>query len=204
LSLCAVHDGCSRRVLGYAFADSLHTDVVEAALRRTVTFRGEETGPTAKVIFHADRGCPYTSTQLGDVAEELDVRLSVDRTGAWPDNAQQKSFWSTPKAEHYQHWFDTHADAITGVSTWIQQVYDSARRHSALGQISPVRFEHQLVTAVAQAALTDMHPTGSTPHLVQDASPIGVTNDQSASPQTRQVIGHHLTRHPQIVSQHSG
>jgi hypothetical protein len=41
-------------VLGYAFADSLHADVVETALRRAVTFRGAD---TSGVIFHADRGC---------------------------------------------------------------------------------------------------------------------------------------------------
>ena len=153
LYLCAVRDGCSRRVLGYAFADSLHTDVVEAAVRRAVTFRGEETGPTATVIFHADRGCQYTSTQLADVAREVDVRLSMGRTGVCWDNAQQESFWSTLKTEYYERfWFDTHAEAITGVSTWIGQVYNRARRHSSLRQISPVTFEHQLTTAVAQAA----------------------------------------------------
>ena len=32
LYLAAVRDGCSRRVLGYAFSDSLHTDLVESAL----------------------------------------------------------------------------------------------------------------------------------------------------------------------------
>ena len=78
LYLAAVRDGCSRRVLGYAFSDSLHTDLVESALRRAVTFRD---GDTAGVIFHADRGCQYTSAQLAQVAEELDVRLSVGRTG---------------------------------------------------------------------------------------------------------------------------
>jgi len=49
--LCAVRDGCSRRVLGYAFSDSLHTDIVEDALRRAVTFRD---GDTVGVILHAD------------------------------------------------------------------------------------------------------------------------------------------------------
>ena len=57
LYLCAVRDGCSRRVLGYAFADNLHTDVVETALRRAVSFRGAHAGSTHGVIFHADRGC---------------------------------------------------------------------------------------------------------------------------------------------------
>jgi putative transposase len=58
LYLCAVRDGHSRRVIGYAFSDSLHTDIVESALRRAVTFRDTD---TAGVILHADRGCQYTS-----------------------------------------------------------------------------------------------------------------------------------------------
>ena len=65
LYLCAVRDGCSRRVLGYAFADNLHTDLVESALRRAVTFREAATGATDKVIFHADRGCQYTCDPAG-------------------------------------------------------------------------------------------------------------------------------------------
>ncbi len=153
LYLCAVRDGCSRRVLGYAFADNLHTDLVESALRRAVTFREAATGDTGKVIFHADRGCQYTSTQLATVAAELDVRLSVGRTGVCWDNAQQESFWSTLKTEYYQrHRFDTREHAITAVSTWIENIYNRRRRHSALGQISPVTFEHQLITAAAKAA----------------------------------------------------
>ena len=140
-------------MLGYAFADNLHTDLVESALRRAVTFREAATGDTGLVIFHADRGCQYASTQLATVAAELDVRLSVGRTGVCWDNAQQESFWSTLKTEYYQrHRFDTREHAITAVSTWIENVYNRRRRHSALGQISPVTFEHQLITAAAKAA----------------------------------------------------
>lgn len=153
LYLCAVRDGCSRRVIGYAFADSLHTDVVETALRRAVTFRDPAAGSTAKVIFHADRGCQYTSSQLATVAEDVDVRLSVGRTGVCWDNAQQESFWSTLKTEYYhRHTFATRAEAIHAVSSWIENVYNRRRRHSALGQVSPVAFEDQLTTMAAQAA----------------------------------------------------
>ena len=152
LYLCAVRDGCSRRVIGYAFSDSLHTDVVETALRRAVTFRDPATGSTAGVIFHADRGAQYTSAQLDTVATEVNVRLSVGRTGVCWDNAQQESFWSTLKTEYFnRHTFATHADAIHGVSSWIENVYNRRRRHSALGQTNPVAFEHLLNTA-AQAA----------------------------------------------------
>lgn len=153
LYLCAVRDGCSRRVLGYAFSESLHTDVVESALRRAVTFREATTGPTTGVRFHADRGCQYTSLQLAQAAEELGARLSVGRTGVCWDNAQQESFWSTLKTEFYdRHTFTTRSEAIRAVSTWIETVYNRRRRHSSLGQISPVAFELRLTTTTAQAA----------------------------------------------------
>jgi putative transposase len=153
LYLCAVRDGCSRRVIGYAFANTLHADLVETALRRAVLFRDPATGPTAGVIFHADRGCQYTSTQLADVADELGVRLSVGRTGVCWDNAQQESFWSTLKTEFYQRRsFPTRTAAIRAVSAWIDEVYNRRRRHSSLGQIPPIPFEQQLTTAATQAA----------------------------------------------------
>lgn len=149
LYLCAVRDGCSRRVLGYAFSDSLHTDLVEDALRRAVTFRE---GDTSGVIFHADRGCQYTSDQLDRAARDLGVRLSVGRTGVCWDNAQQESFWSTLKTEYYhRHTFATRAAAIRSVTEWIETVYNRRRRHSALGDISPIAFERGINTA-AQAA----------------------------------------------------
>jgi transposase InsO family protein len=149
LYLCAVRDGCSRRVIGHAFSDSLHTDLVEDALRRAVTFReGETTG----VIFHADRGCQYTSAQLDRAARDLQVRLSVGRTGVCWDNAQQESFWSSLKTEYYhRRTFATRAAAVRGVTEWIETVYNRRRRHSALGNISPVAFEYGFTTAAAAA-----------------------------------------------------
>ncbi len=153
LYLCAVRDGCSRRVIGYAFADTLHTDLVETALRRAVSFRDPATPATAGVIFHADRGAQYTSDQLDQAAREFDVRLSVGRTGVCWDNAQQESFWSTLKTEYYdRHEFATQAAAIHAVTSWIEHVYNRRRRHSALGQIPPVTFEKQHINPAAQAA----------------------------------------------------
>lgn len=64
LHLCATRDGCSRRVIGYAFSASLHTDVVQAALRRAIAFRDPATGPTIGVIFHVD----YADTGLTPTA----------------------------------------------------------------------------------------------------------------------------------------
>src|SRR5699024_10299398 len=59
LCVCAVRDGCSRRVLGWAMDSHQSTDLVERALRMAHTLRG----PAGQVVFHADRGTQYTSAQ---------------------------------------------------------------------------------------------------------------------------------------------
>ena len=51
--LCAVRDGCSRRVIGWAL-EYLHTDLVQAAVAMAVAMRGEL---AEQVVLHADRGC---------------------------------------------------------------------------------------------------------------------------------------------------
>jgi putative transposase len=51
LYLCAVRDGCSRRVIGWALDDHLRTDLVESARSMAVAMRGEL---AQTVIFHAD------------------------------------------------------------------------------------------------------------------------------------------------------
>ncbi len=78
LYLCAVRDGHSRRVLGWAVEDHMRTDLVETALRRAVILRGVL---PEKVVFHADRGTQYTSTQIADAARDLGVLRSMGRTG---------------------------------------------------------------------------------------------------------------------------
>jgi len=152
LYLAAVRDGHSRRVIGHAFSTGLHTDLVEQALRRAVLFRDPPLGSDG-VVFHADRGCQYTSAQLAAVADEVGVRLSVGRTGVCWDNAQQESFWSTLKTEFYnRHTFATRAAAVTAVTDWIENTYNRHRRHSALGMLPPVTFEQQHQTAAREAA----------------------------------------------------
>jgi len=86
-----VRDGDTRRVLGRSVADHLRTDLVQDALRQAVALRGHL--PT-KVIFHADRGCQYTSQQLADLTSDLDLLRSMGRTGVCWANALAEAFWS--------------------------------------------------------------------------------------------------------------
>lgn len=149
LYLAAVRDGHSRRVIGWAIAETLHTDLVESALSMAVTLRGELAN---NVVFHADQGCQYTSAQLGRFARQHNLSRSVGRTGVCWDNAQAESFWATLKVEFYERYlWPTKAAAKLAVGDWIERVYNRRRRHSALGMVSPVEFENR-ITQTAQAA----------------------------------------------------
>ena len=149
LYLCAVRDGCSRRVIGWAIDEYMHTDLVEAALAMAVAMRGEL---AERVILHADRGCQYTSAQLARFASEHNLVRSVGRTAVCWDNAQAESFWATLKVECYDRYlWLTKAAAKLAVADWIERIYNRRRRHSAIGMISPVEFENRRIRS-AQAA----------------------------------------------------
>lgn len=139
LYLCAVRDACSRRVLGFAIADHQRAELVVEALAMAVQTRG---GRSSGVVFHADRGSQYTSREVTDFAAAHGLRCSVGATGICWDNAMAESFWATLKVEYYyRHTWTSKAAAIRGVSTWITEVYNSRRRHSALGMRTPLQFE---------------------------------------------------------------
>jgi transposase InsO family protein len=149
LYLCAVRDGCSRRVIGWAIDDHLRTELVESALLMAVAMRREL---AEEVILHADRGCQYTSAQLATFARRHNLARSVGRTGVCWDNAAAESFWATLKVEFYDRYlWPSKAAAKLAVGDWIERVYNRRRRHSALGMISPVGYEDRF-NQTAQAA----------------------------------------------------
>ncbi|HHW84261.1 MAG TPA: IS3 family transposase [Actinomycetales bacterium] len=138
LYLAAIRDACSRRVLGWAIADHLRTDLVLDAVKMAVSTRG---GNPHGVILHADRGTQYTSHELATYATSAHIQLSVGATGVCWDNAMAESFWATLKLEYYnRHSWPTKAAARAGVGTWITR-YNTQRRHSALGMMAPLQYE---------------------------------------------------------------
>jgi transposase InsO family protein len=138
LYLATVIDLASRRVVGWATADHMRTDLVAKALTNAVTTRR----PTSPVIFHSDRGCQYTSTQYAQLAQQLGVRLSVGRRGQCWDNAVAESFFATIKTELLdQRAWPTRARAHQAIFEWIEGWYNTRRRHSTLDYLSPAAYE---------------------------------------------------------------
>ncbi|WP_433540893.1 IS3 family transposase [Streptosporangium sandarakinum] len=138
LYLATVIDIASRRVVGWATADHLRTELVAEALQTACRQRR----PAQEVIFHSDRGCQYTSGAFADLAERLGVRLSVGRTGQCWDNALAESFFATLKGELLdgRSW-PSRAAARSAIFEFIEGWYNLHRLHSSLGYVSPATYE---------------------------------------------------------------
>ncbi|MFC5096839.1 IS3 family transposase [Amycolatopsis plumensis] len=138
LYLATVIDIASRKVVGWATADHLRTDLIDQALRTALAQRR----PDPAVIFHSDRGCQYTSAQFARTAAQGGVRLSVGRTGQCWDNAVAESFFATIKTEllNRRPW-PTKTQAHQAIFSYIEGWYNTRRRHSSLGYRSPTAYE---------------------------------------------------------------
>ncbi|MFC8209057.1 MULTISPECIES: IS3 family transposase [Streptomyces] len=141
LYLATVIDIASRRVVGWATADHLRTELVADAL----TAACRQRRPGHPVIFHSDRGCQYTSRELASLAAELNVHLSVGRTGQCWDNAVAESFFATIKRELLDtNTWPSRAAARTAIFDFIEGWYNLHRLHSSLGYRSPAEYETAL------------------------------------------------------------
>jgi transposase InsO family protein len=137
LYLATVIDIASRRIVGFAMAEHLRAELACDALTNAIAARD----PAPGVIFHADRGCQYTSSDYATLAGDLAVRLSTGRTGQCWDNALAESFFASLKGEclDLQPW-PTRAGARRATVDYLAW-YNGTRLHSALGYQTPDEYE---------------------------------------------------------------
>lgn len=137
LYLAVVLDVWSRRVVGWAMASHLRTELVLDALEMAVGQRK----PT-KVIHHSDQGTQYTSIAFGLRCREVGVQPSMGSVGDAYDNAMCESFFATVECELLdRRRFKSQAEAEMAVFDFIEGFYNPRRVHSALDYMSPIQYE---------------------------------------------------------------
>jgi putative transposase len=141
LYLAVVLDVFSRRIVGWAMASHLRTELVLEALDMALWQRRPDS-----VIHHSDQGCQYTSYAFGKRCERAGVRPSMGSVGDCYDNAMCESFFATLECEliDRRRW-RTRDEARRDVFKFIEGWYNPHRRHSALGLISPAEFERRMI-----------------------------------------------------------
>jgi len=138
LYLATVMDLYSRRIVGWAMADHLRTELPLAALRMAIA--AKQPGPG--LIHHSDRGVQYASEDYRKVLQSAGLHASMSRKADCYDNAPMESFFHTLKTElvHHRH-YATRQEATRDIFAYIEGFYNRTRRHSAIGYISPIEME---------------------------------------------------------------
>ena len=142
-------DCCSRKLAGWAVAEHMRTTLVEDALKAALAARGSLRGAT----FHADHGAQYTSKDYAKLCKNLGVTMSLGGVGSSADNALAESFNATLKRETL-----VGAAAFTDAAACRREIFrwatrfNTKRRHSYLGYLSPNTYENQLAATIPEAA----------------------------------------------------
>ena len=138
LYVAGVIDLCSRKLVGWAAADHMETDLVAEALRSAI----EQRRPGAGLLHHSDRGCQYASVAYQGLLARHGIEASMSGKGDCWDNAPMESFWATLKGELTDHeHYATRDEARRSIGEYIKTFYNRKRLHSSLGYKSPETFE---------------------------------------------------------------
>jgi len=149
LYLAAVMDLYSRRIVGWATADHLKTELCLDALQMALNHR---TG-IENLMHHSDQGVQYASNLYREVLAAQGIECSMSRRGNCWDNAVAESFFGTLKNELiYRRPWPTREQARDAIGEYIEIFYNRIRRHSTIGGVSPARFEEMAQAKEAWAA----------------------------------------------------
>lgn len=137
LYLAVVLDVFSRRVVGWAMGIHLVTELVLDAMDMALACRRAQ-----GVVHHSDQGSQYASIAFGERCRKYGVRPSMGSVGDCFDNAMAESFFATLECELLDRYcFRTRAEARMAIFEFIEGWYNTARRHSSIGYLSPLEYE---------------------------------------------------------------
>jgi len=180
LYLAVVLDAFSRRIVGWSMATTLATQLVLDALNMALVTRRPR-----GVIHHSDQGSQYTSIEFGQRCREAGVRPSMGSVGDAYDNAMCESFFATLECELLARCrFRTQAEARSAVFAFVEGFYNPRRRHSSIGYLSPIDYEHR-------------HQAAGDPDAHQPAVVLAAVKDKpSGRPRTGVVLDRRCARQP--------
>ena len=136
--LAVVIDLFSRKIVRWAMATHMRTDLVLDALNMAIAHRR----PTGELLFHSDRGSQCASDVFRNRLEFLNITQSMSRKGNCWDNAVAESFFGKLKTGWvHRQTYATCEEAMRSIYFYIEMYYNSKRRHATLGYQSPNDFE---------------------------------------------------------------
>ena len=138
LYLAVVEDLFSRMVVGWSMQATMTRDLVLDAVLMAVWKRR----PKGDVLIHSDQGSQYGAEAWNRFCDDHGLVVSMSRRGNCHDNAAMESFNGTLKKERVRdRVYLTRNEARADIFDYIEMFYNPKRRHSYLGNVSPMKFE---------------------------------------------------------------
>ncbi|WP_246109931.1 IS3 family transposase [Roseimaritima multifibrata] len=134
--LATLMDRYSRRIVGWDFRDDMTEQLAVTALQRSI----RAVQPSAGLIHHTDRGGQYAGKRYRGILSRASMRQSMSRAGDCYDNAFMESCFGTLKTEMGMAEYLSMAIAKRELTEYIQY-YNTDRRHSSLGYLTPTQYE---------------------------------------------------------------
>jgi putative transposase len=142
LYLAIILDLCSRKIVGWGMGEHNDRELARRALHMALRNRRME---REGLIHHTDRGSPYASSDYTGDLIPRGILPSMSRSGNCYDNAPAESFMSTLKMELVPpEGYSTREEAHRSIFEYIEGFYNTWRKHSSLGYLSPDEYERRL------------------------------------------------------------
>jgi putative transposase len=142
--LAVINDIFSRKCIGWNLSRNIDTLLTLGALNRAIDAR-QHLG-ISKLIHHSDQGVQYAADEYVNRLKEIGIEISMSRKGNVYDNAFAESFMKTIKVEEvYINDYRTFEEALKNIKRFIEKVYNKKRLHSAIGYLSPEKFEQEVL-----------------------------------------------------------
>ena len=136
--LAVVLDAFSRKVVGWELSRSLSSGLALRALEKAMA----ERQPPPGLVHHSDRGAQYACREYVALLEKHQMVASMSRPGNPYDNARCERFMQTLKREEiYASAYRNMEHLRANLEDFIERYYNKKRLHSALGYLSPEKFE---------------------------------------------------------------
>jgi transposase InsO family protein len=140
LYLAAVMDLFSRKIIGWAMAPHMRSELVCGAMQLAIAQR--QPGPG--LIAHSDRGSQYAGAAYQSLLGRHGIRCSMSRKGNCWDNAVMERFFLNLKMERvWRRDYANHGEAMKDITDYIVRFYNDGRLHSRLGYVPPNQYEKQ-------------------------------------------------------------
>lgn len=136
--LAMLLDLYSRRIVSWELRDHMKETLVLAALRGAIRSRQ----PGVGLMHHTDRGGQYAGKEYRRVLQRAEIRQSMSRADSCYDNAFMESCFGTIKTELEMECYKDETAARREIGTYVTY-YNTRRRHSGLGYLTPEQYERQ-------------------------------------------------------------